>query len=127
MITIIKFINGVELIGKVVDETAKAILIKDPIQINYKNLENSIPSVSLTRFVQFSKTKELSFEKKNILCTTEPFEQMSQYYETALNHFEREVDDVIKRELTRVVASETDANEMYSAILERLSAGKMLN
>jgi len=44
-----------------------------------------------------------------------------------LNHFESEIDEVVKRELIRVVSSETDTTEMYSAMLERLSGGKALN
>ena len=127
MILIIKLTNNVEIIGSIVNQTAKLVTIKDPVQINYKNIESSIPSVSLTRFVQFSKNKEHSFDARNVLCISEPIEQMTRYYETALAYFENEVDEIVKRELVRVVSTESDAAEAYTAILERLTKGKMLN
>lgn len=127
MISIIKLMNGTELIGSIVDENTKTITIENPIQINYKNLESSVPSVSLTRFLQFSKDKQHTFDIKNVLCISEPIKEMQRYYEVALNHFESEIDEVVKRELIRVVSSETDTTEMYSAMLERLSGGKALN
>jgi len=127
MITLVKFTNGVEIIGDVTGQSAKAITITNPVQINYKNIESSIPSVSLTRFMQFAANKQHTFDMKNVLSVAQPIDQMVKYYEVALNHFETEVDDVVRRELARVVADETDATDAYSAILERLSTNRMLN
>jgi len=127
MITLVKFTNGVEIIGDVTGQSAKAITVTNPVQINYKNIESSIPSVSLTRFMQFAADKQHTFDMKNVLSVAQPIDQMVKYYEVALNHFETEVDDVVRRELARVVADETDATDAYSAILERLSTNRMLN
>lgn len=127
MITLVKFTNGVEIIGDVTGQSAKAITVTNPVQINYKNIESSIPSVSLTRFMQFAANKQHTFDMKNVLSVAQPIDQMVKYYEVALNHFETEVDDVVRRELARVVADETDATDAYSAILERLSTNRMLN
>lgn len=127
MISLIKFTSGVEIIGEVVKQTTKATIVQNPLQINYRNIESSIPSVSLTRFMQFATEKQYTFDPKNILSVVQPIDEMIRYYEVALNHFETEVDNIVKRELVRVVADETDPTETYSAILERLSTNKMLN
>lgn len=127
MITLVKFTNGVEIIGDLVNQATKSITITNPVQINYKNIESSIPSVSLTRFMQFAADKQHTFDMKNVLSVAQPIEQMVKYYKVALNHFETEVDNVVKRELARLVDDETDPSEAYSAILERLSTNKMLN
>ena len=129
MIVLVKFTNGVEIIGTFVDQSSKLITIENPIQINYKNLESYVPSILLTRFMQFAKHRQHEFDKKNVLNVTEPNEHMERYYEIALNHFETEVDGVVEKELARVIASETeeDQADVYTAILERLSTTKILN
>jgi hypothetical protein len=127
MILIIKLINGVEIIGSVVNQTKKEIEVDNPVQINYKNLEAAIPAVSLTRYLQFSKIKQCVFEKSKIMNITEPLDGFVAYYKTALNHFESEIDQTVNRELKRVSESEQDENETYMAVLERLSTNQMLN
>ncbi len=129
MIVLVKFTNGVEIIGTFVNQSSKLITIDNPIQINYKNIDSFVPSVSLTRFMQFAKQRQHDFDMKNVLNITQPIDPMERYYEIALNHFETEVDHVVEKELTRVVASETeeDQSDVYTAILETLSTTKILN
>ena len=62
MTKIIKLFNGTEVIGSVLQENNNIIELDNPIQINYKNIESSIPSISLTRYMQFSKTRQCMIE-----------------------------------------------------------------
>ena len=129
IILILKLIDGTEVIGTLVDDNAKVITLANPAQINYKNIESSVPSVSLTRYMQFSKTKQHTFERSKIFSVAEPIKGMCAYYQMAIEHFENEIDDIVHRELERVVKSESEEtqSDQYLAILERLTSNQTLN
>jgi hypothetical protein len=128
-VLILKLINGTEVIGTLVDDNAKVITLANPAQINYKNIESSVPSVSLTRYMQFSKTKQHTFERSKIFSAAEPIKGMCAYYQMAIEHFENEIDEIVHRELERVVKSESEEtqSDQYLAILERLTSNQTLN
>jgi hypothetical protein len=114
MIKIIKLLNGTEIIGSILQENNNIIEIDNPIQINYKNIESSIPSISLTRYMQFSKIRKCTFEKSNVVNIVEPLEGMVSYYNTALHHFKR--------------VSEIDTElDPYSAFLEKFNTNQPLH
>jgi len=127
MIRIIKLVNGTEVVGDIVFENNHVLEVENPVQINYKNIEAPIPSVSLTRYIQFSKTKKCTFEKHNVMHVIVPLEGLESYYNTALFHFEQEIDQTINRELIKVSMNEEDQDEQYLALLERISTNQPLN
>ena len=55
--------------------------------------------------------------------------KMCAYYQMAIEHFENEIDDIVHRELERVVKSESEEtqSDQYLAILERLTSNQTLN
>lgn len=126
MIKIIKLVNGTEIVGDVVFENNVVIEVEDPVQINYKNIEAPIPSVSLTRYLQFCKHRKCTFEKEKVINIVEPLAGLESYYNTALHHFKSEIDETIDKELMKVSETETE-DEYYMAILERLSTKQALN
>ena len=128
MLTILKLINGMEVVGQVVESTTKSITIDNPIQINYKNIEQPVPSVSLTRYMQFADTRQHQFNKRDILSMSGVMKGMELYYDAALEHFKTDVDQIVERELFRVSGSTTETTkEEYMAILERISTNQALN
>jgi hypothetical protein len=126
MIKIIKLLNGTEIIGSILQENNNIIEIDNPIQINYKNIESSIPSISLTRYMQFSKIRKCTFEKSNVVNIVEPLEGMVSYYNTALHHFKTEIDSIVDSELKRVSEIDTELDP-YSAFLEKFNTNQPLH
>jgi hypothetical protein len=126
MTKIIKLFNGTEVIGSVLQENNNIIELDNPIQINYKNIESSIPSISLTRYMQFSKTRQCMFEKSKVVNIAEPLEGMISYYNTALHYFKTEIDNIVDSELKRVSEMDTELDQ-YSAFLEKFNTNQPLH
>jgi hypothetical protein len=128
VIHIIKFVDGTEILGSIIKQDSKTVTVKNPVQINYKNIEQPIPSVSLTRFLQFAKDREPVLEKKMIIAMCEAMSAMESYYDIVVSRFEGEIDAIVEAELTKVALEESeDVEDMYSAILDKLTTNKPLN
>ncbi len=87
MITIIKLNNGLEIVGMKDYENSEILVLKKPLQINYKYFVGPSPSVSFVRYIMFSDTHEIYFQKSHIISSTKArnsfisvYEHYSEYY-----------------------------------------------
>jgi len=117
--TLIKLISGIEVIGNIKKRTPTQLVLTNPVQINYKNEFSSLPHVSLTRYMQFANTRDISFERSLIVSEAGVIEGMGGYYEIAVDQMVKEIDGIISEELDRASnTSDSPTETMYKAILE---------
>ena len=129
-IRLVKLTNGTEVIGKVVHISKSGITLEDPIQINYRNTNFAIPSVSATRYLQFANTRVVHFEPKDFLHIVGIIVGMERFYKYSLSNFQKNVDSAIDEELGSDAYDEQvdgDKSKQYKAFLERITTDSPLN
>ena len=142
MLALIKLQNGAEMVGDVKEEQTAAIVVEDPLLINYKMVASQpMPSVSISRYMPFANQCVFTFNKTDLLHVVEPSLAMVRYYNNALMHYKEEIDDNIERELIEAVEedeedlprkpmSEMDQEELddaYKTLLERINLKGPMN
>jgi len=132
MISIIKLVNGIEVIGDIISDESNIIIMKNPLQINYRyKNEFSPPVISLTRYSSFAETRDVLFKKENVMNTFTPIVNMIKYYNTSLKNIEQHIDPSVMQELN-AAAGEDDQDlspesQAKLALIERHVTKATLN
>jgi hypothetical protein len=129
MIAIIKFTNGVELIGNITKQDNNFVTVEDPLQINYRQrMDMAPPTVFLHRYNPFAKTTEHTFRDIHVLSYATPLDGLVKYYTTTLNSIKDEVDALVDNELMEAAASYSDeASDIERAMMEKEALKPILN
>ena len=121
MITIIKLSNGIEIVGKLVDSYKDVISIEKPLQINYRYFLGATPSVSFVRYVMFSKTNTIAFNRRDIINETEARTSFADYYTSVVDYYFDELEKQIDAEFESLIDSEsTNKEQQMKRILEMM-------
>lgn len=132
MIVLIKTRNGAEIVGTVVKDTAKGLILSDPFLINYRfTAGQQMPSISLSRYMPFAVDTERMFDWDDIMHNTVPSKPFEMYYVNALEYCRENVDKTVNEELTSAAVKakngKTDLTDIYKAILDRTNYDGPLN
>lgn len=133
MVYLIKLTNGVEIVGRILENNAKIVLVSNPLQINYYQNKNNqtMPSVALQRYMPFASEEDIEFKKEHVMNVSVPVKGMDAYYSSVLNNIKLNVDTNIVADLADATDSMADLAEsekdMYMAILERMALKRPLN
>lgn len=133
MISLIKLTNGMEIIGRIIQDNDGAIKINNPLQINYYTSKQSqtMPMVSLQRYLPFSREEDVVFKKEHVMNIAIPVQGLDEYYSQMLHNIKLNIDPNIVNDL--LSASESMAEgakeekDMYLAILERMALKRPSN
>lgn len=81
-VTLIKFLGGEEIIAEVVSENLTQINVKNAVRIVVipDNLNPKTPQVGLAPYLQFSDSKELTFNKALVVTTATPLTDFLNQY-----------------------------------------------
>ena len=81
-VTLIKFLGGEEVLGEVLSEDAVTITVKNPVRIVVipDQLNPKTPQVGLAPYMQFSETKELTFNRNLVITTAVPLTEFVNQY-----------------------------------------------
>ncbi len=122
-VSIIKLVNGTEIVGNVLDDDGNVVIINDPLQINYRQRNNSnLPSISLHRYNPFSNSTCSIFNGKDILSIDLPLPGMVKYYDVSIKYIREEVDKLISEELFDAASSHnemSDETKIKMAMMEK--------
>lgn len=128
MVKIIKLQNSTEIIGEVVGDSEKDIVVDNPFTINYMFTPKSQrPIIGLLRYLPFADQRIISFQKEHVLHVVDARSSMAGYYIAVVKSHIAEIDDGMDRELIDITEMENadtdlhDATDMMSAILEKLN------
>lgn len=128
MISLIKLIDGTELVGEV-NHTGDQVIINNPLQINYfMRSTASMPMVTLHRYMPFSETTSFSFYKDHIVTQVEPKVGMIEYYSATLKDIVEFADPSINSSLLeKVEMMSGESGDVAQALLERMVKKPTIN
>jgi len=130
MVSIIKLVNGAEIIGEVIFNDDMKVTLKDPLQINYRYKNDfTPPTISLQRYSPFAKPEELIFKQEHILNVTPPVANMIKYYQVSLKNIKENVDGDVDQELAAASGNDDLSPESQAklALIERQVTKATLN
>ena len=81
-VTLIKFLGGEEILAEVLSEEATTLTVKNAVRIVVipDQLNPKSPQVGLAPYLQFSETKELTFNRNLIVTTATPLKDFLNQY-----------------------------------------------
>ena len=81
-VKLIKFLGGEEVIAEVLSDSGTALSVKNAVRIVVipDRLDAKTPQVGLAPYLQFSDSKELTFNKALIVTTAEPLTDFVNQY-----------------------------------------------
>jgi hypothetical protein len=81
-VTLIKFLGGEEVLAEVLSEDATTIKVRNPVRIVVipDQLNPKTPQVGLAPYLQFSETKELTFNRGLVITTAVPLTEFVNQY-----------------------------------------------
>lgn len=122
MITILKLVNGTELICDMKKETSESFVVEKPLMINYRYYFGSTPSVSFVRYIMFADNDIVTFARKDIMHEVSPREAFANYYKSVVEYYYGELEQAIDKELDSVTSpSKTTSQEQHmKKILEMM-------
>jgi hypothetical protein len=125
MIAILKLINNVEVVGEVEVETTNEIILKHPLQVNYRYYIGAMPSVSFVKYSMFSESDSISFSRDHIINQMTARPSFAKFYEHSIQQYCIDSKDTVDEELLSVVKSEqmvdSSKQEFFTTILESMS------
>jgi hypothetical protein len=125
MITILKLTNNTEIIGNIVQDNSKFVVIEDPFTINYMfSPKSERPVIGLLRYLPFALSRRIKFDTHHVINQEPARDSMSGYYKTVLQSYVEEVDKSIDIELERVAEindTEDTSTDMLEAMMERIT------
>jgi len=129
MITLIKLIDGTEIVGSVSINDTQDITVDNPLQINYFiKTPASMPIVSLHRYMPFSNNNSFIFCKDHVIAQSDPMPGMKEYYTTTLKEISEYMDSELNLSLYgKVEAITEDGDDVTKALLERALLKPTLN
>ena len=81
-ITLIKFLGGEEILAEVLSEEATTLTVKNAVRIVVipDKMDPKTPQVGLAPYLQFSDTKELTFNRNLVVTTAAPLTDFVNQY-----------------------------------------------
>jgi len=130
MVSILKLVNGTEVIGNILEENKQALVIDNPLQINYvAKSPASPPVISLQRYIPFSNKTIITFKTEHIINKVEPLSNMISYYNSSLKGIQEHIDSAIDQELANASGEEelTPESQAKLAMIEKHITKATLN
>lgn len=120
MITLLKLINGVEVVGDAILNDDDMVVLRNPMVINYKFYAGPIPSVTFTKYCMFTDDTDITFERSHIINQVKPRDLFEKFYLNTVDSYTKTLDDTIDSELSSL-SEDATTNKFYKQILEDFS------
>ena len=123
MIKILKLTTGVEVVGHVEYVDPMQIVLRNPLQINYKYYIGALPSVSFARYIMFAENDTVSFDKIHVVNEVTARESFSNFYLSAVKEYITDVQQSIDDELNSAEykPKTTTEQDLHLRMLEAMS------
>ena len=93
MISLLKLVNGTEVIGSIVGDDGYALVVDDPLTVCYlQKTAAAAPMIFLQRYSPLSASTSTFFKKEHIMNVMIPLKSMEKYYEQSLKNIALHVD-----------------------------------
>jgi hypothetical protein len=126
MTVILKLNNGTEVVGDVEVTTDDSVVLGKPLQINYKYVFGSTPSVSFVRYIMFAESDSIMFKDSMIVNRVTARKAFADYYHDVVNDYYDRLEKVIDAEFEACLVSNTKEQYMMD-ILEMMPVDGAIN
>lgn len=129
MVSLIRLIDGTEIVGEVQEENDEMI-VDNPMLINYKIRSDShLPVISMLRFMPFAKNPNIKIKKTHILSSALPMNGLVKYYKSSIKSMkETELDKSIDEEFANAANEElSEEMQIKMAMMEKATFKPPLN
>lgn len=129
MLSIVKLMSGVELLGHVADVQEGFIVVKDPIQISTFVRPNGTSGIVAQRYTPFSTQEEYNINISHVESVCTPIAELGEYHARALKLIKERIDVGMVEDLKNLddLQEGDTSRETYLAMLEKLMMRKPLN
>ena len=127
MVVLLKLINNIEVVGEVEAETSDLVILKNPLQINYRYYIGSMPSVSFVKYSMFADSDTASFKRDHIITNHRAREAFVEFYYhsvgdySSTNNVDNELKNIVERE-----QAEDNKSEFFKNVLENMSVDDLV-
>lgn len=124
MISIVKLVDGTEIIGNV-SSKEEGIFIEEPIQITYKiRVDSNVPVISMIRFIPFASEHKVTIKNEHVMAVASPMKGLIEYYNSTIKSLkDTQTDKAINDEFLSAAGSEaeelTEDMQIKLAMLEK--------
>jgi hypothetical protein len=129
MVSLIRLIDGTEIVGEVKEENDE-VIVDNPMQINYKiRSDSQLPVISMLRFMPFAKTPNIKIKKTHIISSALPMNGLVKYYNSSIKSMEEtELDKSIDEEFANAANEElSEEMQIKMAMMEKAALKPPLN
>jgi hypothetical protein len=130
MLVILKLSNGTEVAGDMVSEDKNTIILRYPLQVNFRYVTAGYPSVSFVKYAVFSEGDDIMFDWSFVHHVIHPRESFIQFYEYALDKYYFKLNQSIDQELSQYTVDSTmeegeQLDDMQKKLLESIPVEHM--
>ncbi len=100
MIRIYKLINGIEVVGDQTYVDPAVIIVKRPLQINYRYYTGPSPSVSFVRYFMFGDSDQIALDRKTIVSESGARASFVDVYKQHAKFYYEEQEKIVDKELS---------------------------
>lgn len=129
MVSLIRLIDGTEIVGEVQEENDE-VIVDNPMLINYKIRQDTLlPVISMLRFMPFAKEPNIKIKKTHIISSALPMNGLEKYYKSSIKSMEEmETDKAINEEFYSAANEElSEEMQIKMAMMEKATLKPPLN
>jgi len=124
LISVIKLIDGTELLGEVIDDNKDSLMVKEPLKIILSYLRpGGYPVITMHRYTFFAKEELVSFKKQHIISYGPVKQPVDVYYTNSLKNQKEYVDKAFDSTLASVTSEMMDEahsdDRLYKMMFEQ--------
>lgn len=123
-ITLIKLLDGSEIIGTVVQNTSSYIVIDKPLMLHYRFYVGGVPTVSFSRFMMFATSGSFTIQQTQVITLATARKAFADYYLECVEEYYSSIEESIDAEL-RSLLSPTEKEQAFKRILEMMPVDKV--
>ena len=124
-ITLIKLSDGTEVIGDVVQDDQRCVVVKKPLLIHYRYFIGGVPSVSFSRYMMFAVSTHISLNRSHIIATVQAREAFANYYIDSVEDYYGNLESTVDEELKSALST-TEKEQALKKLLDMMPVDKAI-
>lgn len=104
-ISVIKLVNGEEILGSIISDDEYGVRVQDPLLITIeRDYKTGLTGLTLLTYIPYSEDKSVLFSKGSVLTTAEIDIYMTEYYEKSLAYNRKHHDKKYKYNINYAIS-----------------------
>jgi hypothetical protein len=122
-ITLIKLSDGTEVIGNVVQDDLRSIIVKKPLLIHYRYFIGGVPSVSFSRYMMFAASTHINLYHSHVIAKVEARKAFADYYMDSVEDYYGNLESTVDEELKSALST-TEKEQDLKKLLDMMPIDK---